>query len=37
MEWHLLTDTKKHNAIEFEETIMKKIGMIKEILPRYSS
>jgi peptidyl-dipeptidase Dcp len=37
MEWHMLTDTKKRNAIEFEETIMTKIGMIKEILPRYSS
>jgi len=33
----MLSDSKKVNAIEFEAASMKKIGLIKEILPRYSS
>ncbi len=37
MDWHTITDTNRRNAIKFEEESMKKMGMIPEILPRYSS
>jgi peptidyl-dipeptidase Dcp len=37
MEWHMIKDTNKRNAINFEAEVMKRLGMIPEILPRYSS
>ncbi len=37
MDWHLLADTTKREAVAFETTAMKKLGLIKEIAPRYSS
>ncbi|GHV61622.1 dipeptidyl carboxypeptidase II [Bacteroidia bacterium] len=37
LDWHTIADTNKRNAIEFETASMKKMGLIKEILPRYSS
>jgi len=33
----MLTDTKKRSSIEFDAASMKKVGLIKEILPRYNS
>jgi peptidyl-dipeptidase Dcp len=37
MDWHTITDTNKRNAIDFENASKKKMGLIKEIEPRYSS
>jgi peptidyl-dipeptidase Dcp len=37
MDWHTLTDTNKKDAIAFEKASMKKLGLIDEIAPRYSS
>ncbi|MDR3061423.1 MAG: M3 family metallopeptidase [Dysgonamonadaceae bacterium] len=37
MDWHMLTDTVRHEAVAFETAAMKKLGLIKEIAPRYSS
>ncbi|MDR0926252.1 MAG: M3 family metallopeptidase [Ignavibacteria bacterium] len=37
MDWHLLADTNRRNAIDFEAASMQKMGLIKEIKPRYSS
>ncbi|GHU60483.1 dipeptidyl carboxypeptidase II [Bacteroidia bacterium] len=37
LDWHTIADTNKRNAVEFEAASMKKMGLIKEILPRYSS
>jgi peptidyl-dipeptidase Dcp len=37
LDWHTLTDTIRRNAIEFEALSKKKMGLIKEIEPRYSS
>ena len=37
MNWHTLTDTKKRDVNSFEKAAMEKIGLIKEILPRYRS
>lgn len=37
MDWHMISDTTQRNAIEFEKASMKKMGLIKEIEPRYSS
>jgi peptidyl-dipeptidase Dcp len=37
MDWHRITDTNRRNAIKFEAESMKRMGLIPEILPRYSS
>jgi peptidyl-dipeptidase Dcp len=37
LDWHMLTDAKEVDAIEFENASKKKMGLIKEIEPRYSS
>lgn len=37
MDWHTLTEAVEHDAIEFENTSMNKIGLIKQIVPRYRS
>lgn len=37
MFWHTLTDTKLRNVNDFEEKAMQRIGLIKEITPRYRS
>jgi peptidyl-dipeptidase Dcp len=37
MDWHLIADTNRRNAVDFEKASMAKMGMIKEIFPRYSS
>lgn len=37
MDWHMISDTNRRNAIEFENASKKKMGLIKEIEPRYSS
>ncbi|GHV65649.1 dipeptidyl carboxypeptidase II [Bacteroidia bacterium] len=37
LDWHTIADTNKRNAVEFEAASMKKMGLLKEILPRYSS
>ena len=37
MDWHTITDTNKLDAIKFEAESMNKMGLIPEILPRYSS
>jgi peptidyl-dipeptidase Dcp len=37
MDYHTLTDVSDLDVIEFENSAMKKIGLIKEILPRYRS
>ncbi len=37
MDWHMQTDTVKKEAVAFETAAMKKMGLIKEIAPRYSS
>jgi len=37
MDWHTLTEAVEHDAIEFENASMNKIGLIKQIVPRYRS
>lgn len=37
MDWHTLTESVEHDAIEFENAAMNKIGLIKQIVPRYRS
>lgn len=37
MDYHTLTDASDLDVIEFENAAMEKIGLIKEILPRYRS
>lgn len=37
LDWHSIKDTNKRNAAEFEKESMKKLGLIPQILPRYSS
>jgi peptidyl-dipeptidase Dcp len=37
IDFHILTDTAKINVGEFETMAMNKIGLIKEIIPRYRS
>ncbi|MCZ7602554.1 MAG: M3 family metallopeptidase [Melioribacteraceae bacterium] len=37
MDWHTLTEPVEHDAIEFENASMNKIGLIKQIVPRYRS
>ncbi|HET56407.1 MAG TPA: M3 family peptidase [Ignavibacteria bacterium] len=37
MDWHTLTKAVEHDAIEFENASMNKIGLIKQIVPRYRS
>jgi peptidyl-dipeptidase Dcp len=37
MDWHTITAPVKENADTFENDSMKKIGLMKEILPRYRS
>ncbi len=37
MNWHALKDNKKRDVRKFEQEAMNKIGLIKEILPRYRS
>ena len=37
MNWHTLTDTKLQDANTFEKSVMDKIGLMDEILPRYRS
>jgi peptidyl-dipeptidase Dcp len=37
IDFHILTDTAKINVGEFETMAMSKIGLIKEIIPRYRS
>jgi len=37
MDWHTITDPIEYNATEFENSSMKKIGLIPEIFPRYRS
>ena len=37
LNWHTLTNTKKQAVNTFEKAAMHKIGLIKEILPRYRS
>jgi len=37
MDWHTIADTNKRNAVEFENASKKRMGLIKEIEPRYSS
>jgi hypothetical protein len=33
----MITDTIKRNSVNFDAASMKKVGLIKEILPRYNS
>ncbi len=37
MDWHTVNDTLPKNTLEFEKQSMNKIGLIKEIAPRYRS
>ncbi len=37
MDWHSLYEAPKEKTIEFENSSMKKIGLIDEIIPRYRS
>ncbi len=37
MDWHMRADTDPYDPLEFEETSMKRIGIIPEIRPRYRS
>lgn len=37
MDWHTLTEPVEHDATEFENASMNKIGLIKQIVPRYRS
>jgi peptidyl-dipeptidase Dcp len=37
MDWHMLTDNKEQDVIEFEKNVYKKIGLIPEIESRYQS
>lgn len=37
MDWHTRADTDPYDPLEFEETSMKRIGLLPEILPRYRS
>ncbi|KUG24988.1 dipeptidyl carboxypeptidase dcp [hydrocarbon metagenome] len=37
MDWHTFTEAVEHDAIEFENASMNKIGLIKQIVPRYRS
>lgn len=37
MYWHTITEAVEHDAIQFENDIMKKMGMIDEIVVRYRS
>jgi peptidyl-dipeptidase Dcp len=37
MDWHTINDTLPRKTLDFENQSMKKIGLIKEIIPRYRS
>ena len=37
MDWHTLKDTIPQKTLDFEKQSMQKIGLIKEIIPRYRS
>jgi len=37
MDWHTLNDTLPRKTLDFEKKSMQKIGLIKEIIPRYRS
>ncbi len=37
MDWHTIKDTKPRKTVDFENQSMQKIGLIKEIIPRYRS
>jgi peptidyl-dipeptidase Dcp len=37
MDWHTINDTLARKTLDFENKSMKKIGLIKEIIPRYRS
>ncbi len=37
MDWHTINDTLPRNTLDFEKKSMEKIGLIKEIIPRYRS
>jgi len=37
MDWHTLADTVQREAVSFEKASMKRMGLIPEIEPRYSS
>ena len=37
MDWHTLNDTLPRKTLDFENQAMQKIGLIKEIIPRYRS
>jgi peptidyl-dipeptidase Dcp len=37
MDWHMLTDNKERDVIEFEKNVYKKIGLLPEIESRYQS
>ncbi len=37
MDWHTLNDTLARKTLDFEQKSMQKIGLIKEIIPRYRS
>ena len=37
MDWHTINDTLPRKTVDFENKSMQKIGLIKEIIPRYRS
>jgi len=37
MDWHTIKDTNPRKTLDFEKQSMQKIGLIKEIIPRYRS
>ena len=37
MDWHMISDTRKRNSVDFDAESMRRIGLIREILPRYNS
>ncbi len=37
MDWHMVSGSEKREAVSFEKESMKKLGLTKEIEPRYSS
>jgi peptidyl-dipeptidase Dcp len=37
MDWHTINDTLPRKTLDFEQKSMQKIGLIKEIIPRYRS
>jgi peptidyl-dipeptidase Dcp len=37
MDWHTINDTLPKKTLDFEQKSMQKIGLIKEIIPRYRS